>query len=155
MWNSWCEQLAQRMNAETDRELSEEVSNKIMVAVMTVDKDAVENLVNDETRSTGWWVTTLRSVKSGWGCLRRRPTPIFGTRSKEANVPNLCVESESDLTFPGGGDAGRARLLPMGSNRGGVNATCPSYSRLPLPYSTDNSMTKAKEDSKEMCYPST
>merc|ERR1711962_1165339 len=25
MWNSWCEQLAQRMNAETDRELSEEV----------------------------------------------------------------------------------------------------------------------------------
>ena len=52
MWNSWCEQLAQRMNAETDRELSEEVSNKMMVAVM-IDKDAVENLVNDETRSTG------------------------------------------------------------------------------------------------------
>ena len=51
MWNSWCEQLAQRMNAETDRELSEEVSN--MVVVTTVDKDAVENLVNDETRSTG------------------------------------------------------------------------------------------------------
>jgi len=25
MWNSWCEQLAQRMNAETDRELSDEV----------------------------------------------------------------------------------------------------------------------------------
>ena len=57
MWNSWCEQLAQRMNAETDRELSEEVSNKMMVMVMTtmvmIDKDAVENLVNDETRSTG------------------------------------------------------------------------------------------------------
>ena len=57
MWNSWCEQLAQRMNAETDRELSEEVSNKMMVVVtttmVTVDKDAVENLVNDETRSTG------------------------------------------------------------------------------------------------------
>ena len=53
MWNSWCEQLAQRMNAETDRELSEEVSNKMMVVVTTVDKDAVENLVNDETRSTG------------------------------------------------------------------------------------------------------
>ena len=57
MWNSWCEQLAQRMNAETDRELSEEVRNKIMVMVMTtmvmIDKDAVENLVNDETRSTG------------------------------------------------------------------------------------------------------
>ena len=52
MWNSWCEQLAQRMNAETDRELSEEVSNKMVVVVM-VDKDAVENLVNDETRSTG------------------------------------------------------------------------------------------------------
>ena len=52
MWNSWCEQLAQRMNAETDRELSEEVNNKMMVAVM-IDKDAVENLVNDETRSTG------------------------------------------------------------------------------------------------------
>ena len=69
-------------------------------------------------------------------------------------MQNLCVESESDLTFPGGGDAGRARLLSMGSNRGGVNATCPSYSRLPLPYSTDNSMTKAKEHSKEMCYPS-
>ena len=69
-------------------------------------------------------------------------------------MSNLCVESESDLTFPGGGDAGRARLLPMGSNRGGVNATCPSSSRLPLSYSTDNSMTKAKEDSKEMCYPS-
>ena len=67
-------------------------------------------------------------------------------------MSNLCVESESDLTFPGGGDAGRARLLPMGSNRGGVNATCTSYSRLPLPYSTDNSMTKAKEHSKEMCY---
>ena len=32
-------------------------------------------------------------MKSGWGCLRRRPTPIFGTRSKEANVSNLCVES--------------------------------------------------------------
>ena len=44
------------MNAETDRELSEEVSNKIMVVVMTrmvmIDKDGVENLVNDETRST-------------------------------------------------------------------------------------------------------
>ena len=57
MWNSWCEQLAQRMNAETDRELSEEVSNKMMVVVMMtmvmIDKDAVENLVNDETRSTG------------------------------------------------------------------------------------------------------
>ena len=57
MWNSWCEQLAQRMNAETDRELSEEVRNKMMVVVMTrmvmIDKDAVENLVNDETRSTG------------------------------------------------------------------------------------------------------
>ena len=57
MWNSWCEQLAQRMNAETDRELSEEVSNKIIMVVMTmmvvIDKDAVENLVNDETRSTG------------------------------------------------------------------------------------------------------
>ena len=51
MWNSWCEQLAQRMNAETDRELSEEVSNKMMVVV--IDKDGVENLVNDETRSTG------------------------------------------------------------------------------------------------------
>ena len=52
-------------------------------------------------------------------------------------MSNLCGKSggESDLTFPGGGDAGRARLLPMGSNRGGVNATCPSYSRLPLPYS--------------------
>ena len=63
MWNSWCEQLAQRMNAETDRELSEEVSNKMMVVIKTtmmvrttmvmIDKDAVENLVNDETRSTG------------------------------------------------------------------------------------------------------
>ena len=57
MWNTWCEQLAQRMNAETDRELSEEVSNKIIMVVMTmmvvIDKDAVENLVNDETRSTG------------------------------------------------------------------------------------------------------
>ena len=57
MWNSWCEQLAQRMNAETDRELSEEVSNKMVVVVMMtmvmIDKDAVENLVNDETRSTG------------------------------------------------------------------------------------------------------
>ena len=57
MWNSWCEQLAQRMNAETDRELSEEVSNKMVVVVTTtmvmIDKDAVENLVNDETRSTG------------------------------------------------------------------------------------------------------
>ena len=52
MWNSWCEQLAQRMNAETDRELSEEVRNKIMVMVM-IAKDAVENPVNDETRSTG------------------------------------------------------------------------------------------------------
>ena len=31
----------------------------------------------------------------------------------------------------------------------------PSSSRLPLSYSTDNSMTKAKEDSKEMCYPLT
>ena len=41
------------MNAETDRELSEEVSNKMVTMVMTVDKDAVENLVNDETRSTG------------------------------------------------------------------------------------------------------
>ena len=27
MWNSWCEQLAQRMNAETDRELSDEVKH--------------------------------------------------------------------------------------------------------------------------------
>ena len=156
MWNSWCEQLAQRMNAETDRELSEEVRNKMMVVVMTrmvmIDKDAVEIPVNDETRSTGWWVTTLRSVKSGWGCWRRRPTPIFGTRSKEANVSNLCVECESDLTLPGGGDAGRARLLPMGSNRGGVDPICPSSYRLPLPYSTDNSMTKAKEHSKEMCF---
>ena len=57
MWNSWCEQLAQRMNAETDRELSEEVRNKMMVVVMTtmvmIDKDAVEKPVNDETRSTG------------------------------------------------------------------------------------------------------
>ena len=63
MWNSWCEQLAQRMNAETDRELSEEVSNKMMVVIKTtmmvrttmvmIDKDAVENLENDETRSTG------------------------------------------------------------------------------------------------------
>ena len=56
MWNSWCEQLAQRMNAETDRELSEEVRNKMVVVVVTkfmIDKDAVENLVNDETRSTG------------------------------------------------------------------------------------------------------
>ena len=52
MWNSWCEQLAQRMNAETDRELSEEVSNNMVTMVM-VDKDGVENLVNDETRSTG------------------------------------------------------------------------------------------------------
>ena len=47
MWNSWCEQLAQRMNAETDRELSEEVRNKMMVVVMTtmvmIAKDAVEN----------------------------------------------------------------------------------------------------------------
>ena len=57
MWNSWCEQLAQRMNAETDRELSEEVSNKMMVVVtttmVTVDKDAVENLLINDTRSTG------------------------------------------------------------------------------------------------------
>ena len=57
MWNSWCEQLAQRMNAETDRELSEEVSNKMMAVVVTtivmIDKDAVEIPVNDETRSTG------------------------------------------------------------------------------------------------------
>ena len=54
MWNSWCEQLAQRMNAETDRELSEEVSNKMMVVIKTtIDKDAFENPVNDETRSTG------------------------------------------------------------------------------------------------------
>ena len=53
MWNSWCEQLAQRMNAETDRELSEEVRSNKMVVVVMIDKDAVENLVNDETRSTG------------------------------------------------------------------------------------------------------
>ena len=56
MWNSWCEQLAQRMNAETDRELSEEVRNKMMVVettIVTIYKDAVEIPVNDETRSTG------------------------------------------------------------------------------------------------------
>ena len=37
MWNSWCEQLAQRMNAETDRELSDEVTTtttSMMIPVM-------------------------------------------------------------------------------------------------------------------------